>query len=65
MSALRVSTMQEQRMKREPMEHSADEPVGIVISGGSRAEPVPAFTMYLWQPAPDGADGGSEPKVAA
>ena len=28
------------------------EPVGIVISGGSRAEATPRFTAYVWGPAP-------------
>ncbi len=28
------------------------EPVGIVISGGSRAEPTPRFTAYVWGPVP-------------
>jgi hypothetical protein len=29
------------------------EPVGIVISRGSRAEQVPRFTAYVWGPAPE------------
>jgi hypothetical protein len=28
------------------------EPMGIVISRGSREEPVPRFTLYVWGPAP-------------
>jgi hypothetical protein len=39
------------------------EPVGIVISRGSREEPTPAFFAYIWGPAPD-ADTES-PRVAA
>ena len=29
------------------------EPVGIVISRGSRAEPAPKFLAYVWGPAPE------------
>jgi C4-type Zn-finger protein len=29
------------------------EPVGIVISRGSRAEPTPKFIEYVWGPAPE------------
>lgn len=35
----------------EPKEES--EPVGIVISHGSREEPTPAFFAYIWGPAPE------------
>ena len=31
------------------------EPVGIVISRGSRAEAAPKFTAYVWGPAPEAA----------
>jgi hypothetical protein len=30
-----------------------DEPLGIVISRGSREEPPPAFSAYVWGPAPE------------
>ena len=29
------------------------EPMGIVISRGSRAEPAPKFWAYVWAPAPE------------
>jgi hypothetical protein len=29
------------------------EPVGIVISRGTREEPTPAFFAYVWGPAPE------------
>jgi hypothetical protein len=29
------------------------EPVGIIISRGSRDEPTPAFFAYVWGPAPE------------
>jgi hypothetical protein len=31
----------------------SDEPVGIVISNGSRREEVPRFAAYVWGPVPD------------
>ncbi len=31
------------------------EPVGIVISRGSRAEASPKFLAYVWGPAPEAA----------
>ena len=30
-----------------------EEPVGIVISSGSRAEKTPKVTSYVWGPAPE------------
>jgi hypothetical protein len=30
-----------------------EEPVGIVISRGTREEPAPAFWAYVWGPAPE------------
>jgi hypothetical protein len=30
-----------------------DEPIGIVISRGTRAEPVPMFSAYVWGTAPE------------
>jgi len=32
------------------------EPVGIVISRGSRDEATPRFSAYVWGPAPDEPD---------
>ena len=32
---------------------AAEEPLGIVISRGSREEPPPAFSVYVWGPAPE------------
>jgi hypothetical protein len=39
-----------------------EEPVGIVISRGSRAEPAPRFIAYIWGPAPEPDD---EPETRA
>jgi hypothetical protein len=38
----------------------SDEPLGIIISRGSREEPTPIFSTYVWGPAPDPADGASK-----
>jgi hypothetical protein len=45
-----------------PNSHHAEpsEPVGIVISLGSREEPTPAVFAYVWGPAPEG-DAEQEP----
>ena len=32
-----------------------DEPIGIVISSGSRGEPTPRVAEYVWGPVPDEA----------
>ena len=42
----------------------AEEPVGIVISRGKRAEPTPTFLAYVWGPAPDVLDIIAEQKAA-
>ena len=39
---------------------SADnEPVGIVISRGSRADAEPKFSAYVWGPAPEPVNEGA------
>ena len=41
-------------MKKKPVEQtSAEEPLGIVISQGNRAEETPRFLAYVWGPAPE------------
>lgn len=41
------------------------EPVGIVISRGTREEPTPVFWAYVWGPAPETESTSSpEPKAA-
>lgn len=37
-----------------------EEPLGIIISRGSRDEPTPMFTTYIWGPAPEPADDASK-----
>jgi hypothetical protein len=38
-----------------------DEPIGIIISNGSRAEAEPRFSAYVWGPAPEEP---AEPQVS-
>ena len=40
------------------------EPMGIVISRGSRHEHVPTFSAYIWAPDPEEKTDEFEPKVA-
>ena len=37
-----------------------DEPLGIIISRGSREQPTPIFSTYVWGPAPEPADDASK-----
>jgi hypothetical protein len=40
-------------MKKRIIETNSQEPLGIVISQGSRAEEAPRFAAYVWGPAPE------------
>ena len=40
-------------MRKAAESKEDSEPVGIVISRGSREEPTPAFFAYVWGPAPE------------
>jgi len=40
------------------------EPVGIVISRGSRKEETPRFRAYVWGPAPEETTSTAEPRAA-
>ena len=40
-----------------------EEPIGIVISGGSRQETPPLVLAYVWGPAPE-SDESSDTKAA-
>jgi hypothetical protein len=46
-------------MTRERDKTKNDEPVGIVISRGSREQDEPRFTAYVWGPAPSKSDGAT------
>ena len=41
-------------MKRQRQVEVEEEPVGIIISGGSRTEEVPRFSAYVWGAVPTG-----------
>jgi len=41
-----------------------DEPIGIVISRGTRAESTPRFAAYVWSQVGDVAPTASEPRAA-
>ena len=41
-----------------------DEPIGIVISRGSRAESIPRFAAYVWSQAGDVTPTVPEPRAA-
>ena len=40
-------------MKKKPTESGPSEPLGIIISNGSRQEVAPRFSAYVWAPAPE------------
>jgi hypothetical protein len=41
-----------------------EEPMGIVISRGSRAESTPRFAAYVWSQVGDAVPAVSEPRAA-
>jgi hypothetical protein len=51
-------------MKGNPSNGPEQEPIGIVISRGSRHEDVPRVFAYVWGPAPEPSEEGRETKVA-
>jgi hypothetical protein len=51
------------RMAETKRKRAAEEPLGIVISRGSREEPPPTFSVYVWGPAPE-PEPGSDSKAA-
>jgi hypothetical protein len=58
--ALITSRYQMAETKRK---RAAEEPLGIVISRGSREETPPAFSVYVWGPAPE-PEPSSDSKAA-
>jgi len=48
------------QMIKKTDETRSDEPLGIIISRGSRDEPTPIFSTYVWGPAPDPSDTASK-----
>jgi hypothetical protein len=51
-------------MKGNPTNVPEQEPIGIVISRGSRQEDVPRVFAYVWGPAPETTEESRETKVA-
>lgn len=45
-------------MKKIRQAEAEQEPVGIVISRGSRAEQTPRLVEYVWGPAPEAEANG-------
>ena len=52
-------------MKRARRGSQSQEPMGIVISRGSRDEATPAFWAYVYGPAPEDTAEEAESRVAA
>jgi len=51
-------------MKRIRQSKPAAEPIGIVISRGTRAEETPVFWAYVWGPAPEDSYESGDSKAA-
>ena len=51
-------------MKIDRSNQKAQEPIGIVISRGSREEATPLFWAYVWGPAPEQDADQVTPKAA-
>ena len=51
---------QEDIMAKSRKAEIEQEPVGIIISRGSRAEQTPKFIEYVWGPAPTESDANGE-----
>jgi hypothetical protein len=51
-------------MKRLQQTNSSQEPIGIIISRGSREEDTPRFSAYVWGPAPEEGFESGESKAA-
>lgn len=51
-------------MKRKSNHSPEQEPIGIVISRGTRSEQAPMVSEYVWGPAPEIVDDAREPMVA-
>ena len=54
----RAERSRETMMAKHRAMEVEQEPVGIVISQGSREEQVPRFTAYVWGPAPEPEPSG-------
>ncbi len=58
-------TLTRERHERDDDDRMSEEPIGIIISRGSRHEPVPAFSAFVWGvPASELGVAGTEPRAA-
>jgi hypothetical protein len=51
-------------LELDPSLFAPEEPMGIVISRGSRESALPVFSAYVWGPAPDSEEEVDEPRAA-
>lgn len=51
-------------MKAKSTTATEQEPMGIVISGGSRKEELPTFYAYVWGPDPETPEETGSPRAA-
>ena len=51
-------------MKAKTTNTAEQEPIGIVISRGSRKEHVPTFLAYVWGPDPESPEETGAPQAA-
>jgi hypothetical protein len=51
-------------MKHDRRTAQEQEPIGIIISRGSREEAAPRFSAYVWGPAPDDLNEPRDSKAA-
>lgn len=47
-------------MKQSPLTTTSPDPIGIVISRGTREEPTPTCAAYVWGPPSGAADESSK-----
>ncbi len=58
--ALQERVPEETKMTTKTPKVPADEPLGIIISRGSRDEPTPIFSTYIWGPEPEPVSDASK-----
>lgn len=51
-------------MRANRRNQAEQEPLGIIISGGTRGEAAPTFVAYVWGPVPELTPDTSEAKAA-
>jgi hypothetical protein len=53
-----------QNLKQQTRQDELEEPIGIVISRGSRTEDAPRFSAYVWGPVPEAVSAADLVAVA-